>query len=122
MNSTQIPKDTGRQPKEWLTLYLIPVLFGLIIALLIIVIKPQWFPPIVPTKQEAITEDQVNTVTDSFSGPVSYSTAVDRAAPAVVNIFTQRIIKEKKNALLDAPFLKRFFNKQDQPAERRNQV
>jgi len=119
MNSTPIRKDTGRQPKEWLTLYLIPVLLGLIIALLTILIKPQWFPSIPAAKQEVITADNAKHVADNFSGPVSYSTAVDRAAPAVVNIFTQRIIKEKKNALLDSPFLKRFFNKQDQPAERR---
>ena len=118
MNSTPIHKDTGRQSKEWLTLYLIPVLLGLIIALLTILIKPQWFPSIATVKQEAITTDNTKPVTDNFSGPVSYSTAVDRAAPAVVNIFTQRIVKEKKHALLDAPFLKRFFNNQDRPPER----
>ena len=118
MNSTPIHKDTGRQSKEWLTLYLIPVLLGLIIALLTILIKPQWFPSIAIVKQEAITTDNAKPVTDNFSGPVSYSTAVDRAAPAVVNIFTQRIVKEKKHALLDAPFLKRFFNNQDRPPER----
>jgi serine protease DegS len=110
-------KDTPRQSKDWLTLYLIPVLLGLIIALLIILIKPQFFPTFEAAQQEVSVEKKVATI-ETFSGPVSYSTAVDRAAPAVVNIFTQRIIKEKKHPLLDAPFLKRFFSNQDKPTER----
>jgi serine protease DegS len=103
--------DTKRQSNDWLTLYLIPILLGLIIALLVILIKPQWFPSIATTPLN-------NTTTQTFNGPVSYATAVDRAAPAVVNIFTQRVVKQKKHALLDAPFLKRFFNNQDEPSER----
>ena len=111
-------KDTKRQSTDWLTLYLIPILMGLIIALLILLIKPQWLPAIMTAKQGAITENQNSAATEMFSGPVSYATAVNRAAPAVVNIFTQRIIKEKKHPLLDAPFLKRFFSNQDRPTER----
>ena len=111
-------KDTQPQSKDWLTLYLIPVLLGLIVALLIIMFKPQSFKTPLTPKQDVTTENKTVTPTDTFSGPVSYSTAVERAAPAVVNIFTQRIVKEKKHPLLDAPFLKRFFNNQDQPAER----
>ncbi|MBL4796241.1 MAG: trypsin-like peptidase domain-containing protein [Oleispira sp.] len=99
-------------------LYLIPILMGLIIALLILLIKPQWLPAIMTAKQGAITENHNSDPAEMFSGPVSYATAVNRAAPAVVNIFTQRIIKEKKHPLLDAPFLKRFFNNQDRPTER----
>lgn len=120
-------KDIKRQSTDWLTLYLIPVLVGLVIALLVILLKPQWFPSTAVAKHSNIANEQHNEQSseqqaaiekDEFSGPVSYSTAVERAAPAVVNIFTQRIVKEKKHSLLDAPFLKRFFNNQDQPTER----
>lgn len=111
--------NTKRQSNDWLTLYLIPVLLGLIIALLIILIKPQWFPSISMIHQTSTSVNhQPADNTSSFNGPVSYTTAVDRAAPAVVNIFTQRVVKQKKHPLLDAPFLRRFFNNQDEPSER----
>jgi serine protease DegS len=50
------------------------------------------------------------------TGPVSYSGAVKKAAPAVVNIFTQRIVQQPSHALINNPFLNRFFN--NQPNER----
>lgn len=103
-----------QQSKEWLTVYLIPMLLGLIIALLVIVLRPEWFPMVVTNKVKEIT----NTHIPDFHGPVSYSDAVDIAAPGVVNIFTQRIVQEKQHALLESPFLKRFFNRQNQPRER----
>jgi len=110
--------DANQQSNDWLTLYLIPVLLGLIIALLIILIKPQWFPSITLAQQTTGSLNQVANNTSMFSGPVSYATAVDRAAPAVVNIFTQRVVKQKTHPLLNAPFLRRFFNNQDEPSER----
>lgn len=94
--------DTKRQSHDWLTLYLIPTLLGLIIALLVILIKPQWFPSITAHHQNTASQNEAISPTaatpqtpPALSSPVSYSTAVERAAPAVVNIFTQRIIQEK---------------------------
>ena len=103
--------------REWLTVYVIPTLLGLIIALSVIVVKPEWFPTIVANTFKDITATNVP-IESGFYGPVSYSDAVDKAAPGVVNIFTQRIVKQQQHALLDTPFLKRFFNNQDQPRER----
>jgi len=40
---------------------------------------------------------------------ISYGDAVDKASPAVVNIFTKTVIKNKYNPLLDDPALQRFF-------------
>lgn len=110
-----------RHSNDWLTLYLIPVLCGLIIALLVILIKPQWFPQITqqtaletPSTADSLTNSEPqqlqNQGFDPFSGPVSYSHAVNKAAPAVVNIFTQRLIQEEPS--LNELFLRRFFNKQ----------
>ena len=42
-------------------------------------------------------------------GPVSYADAVQRAAPAVVNVFATKITREKPYPLLDEPLIKRFF-------------
>ena len=45
-------------------------------------------------------------------GPVSYADAVQRAAPAVVNVFATKITREKAHPLLDEPLFKRFFGNQ----------
>ena len=103
-----------QQSQNWLTVYLIPVLLGLIIALLIILIKPDWFPQLRPTLQYATNHASTNLASSPRSaehtGPVSYSAAVEVAAPAVVNVFTQRIIKPQQHPLLNNSFLRRFFD------------
>lgn len=104
-----------RQSQNWLAVYLIPVLLGLIIALLIILIKPDWFPQIHAPTQTQFKLDPVQPL-HAHIGPVSYAQAVAKAAPAVVNIFTQRIVKQPEHPLLSNPFLRRFFN--SQPNER----
>lgn len=42
-------------------------------------------------------------------GPFSYASAVERAAPAVVNIYTQRVVTERRSPLLDDPLFQYFF-------------
>lgn len=108
-----------RQSQDWLTLYLIPVLFGLIIALLIILIKPQWMPLLshpasAPLSSPLSVEHNAQPDNSKVLGPVSYSNAVKKAAPAVVNIFTQRRVQEAPS--VNELFLRRFFNKE--PSER----
>lgn len=105
-----------RQSNDWLTLYLIPVLLGLIIALLIILVKPDWFPQLNSMTSTNQTQASINNSSNESYGPVSYSQAVKNAAPAVVNIFTRRIVKQKQHPLLNNPFLRRFFD--NQPNER----
>lgn len=43
------------------------------------------------------------------SGPASYAAAVDKAAPAVVNIFTSKHVTSRPNPLLNDPLFRRFF-------------
>ena len=45
------------------------------------------------------------------SGPVSYATAVERAAPAVVNINTAKVVTEAPNPLLNDPVFRQFFGR-----------
>ena len=45
-------------------------------------------------------------------GPVSFATAVERAAPAVVNVHTAKIITRRVHPLLDDPIFKHFFGDQ----------
>ena len=125
----QCGKFKMRQSNDWLVFYVIPILAGLIIALLVIVTKPEWFPllnqssvvtPIAEPATDSTTanNNQANTIPapSHLSGPVSYSAAVEKAAPAVVNIFTQRLVKQEQHPLLNNSFLRRFFN--SQPSER----
>jgi len=51
--------------------------------------------------------------------PASYAVAVDRAAPAVVNIYSTKIITERPRTLLDSPEFRQFFGfRPPQPKKR----
>ena len=52
------------------------------------------------------------------SGPVSYATAVQRASPAVVNIYTSKNVLLKQRPILDSPLFRRFFGDLNQPQSR----
>ncbi len=45
----------------------------------------------------------------SANGIVSYASAVNRAAPAVVNIYTRKLVTQRQNPLLNDPLFRRFF-------------
>lgn len=50
----------------------------------------------------------------------SYAAAVKRATPAVVNIYTSKIVRRPYHPLLDDPFFQRFFNRS--PSTQRERV
>jgi len=52
------------------------------------------------------------------SGPVSYAAAVQRASPAVVNIYTTKNVILKQRPILDSPLFQRFFGDLNQPQSR----
>jgi serine protease DegS len=51
----------------------------------------------------------------------SYAPAVRRATPAVVNIYTRRIVRRPFNPLLDDPLFQRLFNRSTPPQRERIQ-
>ncbi|GED22172.1 Do family serine endopeptidase [Halomonas halmophila] len=51
-------------------------------------------------------------------GPVSYAQAVKRAAPAVVNIYSSRVVERDSHPLMSDPFFRQFFG-DDAPSRRR---
>ena len=59
------------------------------------------------TTSETLLPD--STAPGRASGPASYADAVDRAAPAVVNIHTAKIITRRVHPLLDDPVFQQFF-------------
>lgn len=56
---------------------------------------------------------------NSTSSPVaSYAPAVNLAAPAVVNIYTSKTVRQQSHPLLNEPFFRRFYNKTPVPKSR----
>lgn len=54
-------------------------------------------------------------------GVDSYATAVQRATPGVVNIYTSKVVRRPYHPLLDDPVLRRFFNRSPAPQRERIQ-
>ncbi len=98
--------------------YLIwPVVTGILAALLILQFYPQLITPQVTTVE--IREAAAVDPPASSSGVVSYADAVDRAAPAVVNIYTRTLVRQPINPLLNDPFFRNFFNAEQLPQRER---
>jgi serine protease DegS len=55
------------------------------------------------------TPAPVAPATAGWSGPVSYADAVERAAPAVVNVHTAKLVTHRVHPLLEDPVFKHFF-------------
>lgn len=56
---------------------------------------------------------------DRQAGPASYADAVDTAAPAVVNIYSSRVVERDQHPLMSDPFFKQFFNGDDAANQQR---
>ncbi|APE29813.1 transcriptional regulator [Halomonas aestuarii] len=106
--------------------YLWPVLIGVLGAIVLLNAFPQLIgrpapapasapyslaPP--PGEDEAVSRDapevrQAEPLTRQ-QGPASYAQAVERAAPAVVNIYSSRVVKREEHPLMSDPFFRQFF-------------
>ena len=78
---------------------------GLAAAFLVLLLRPDLVgrTPVVPPDPIPL---------ERSIGPVSYADAVQRAAPAVVNVFATKITREKPHPLLNEPLFKYFFGDQ----------
>ncbi len=88
-----------------------PVLTGLFVAGLLMLLFPQFRGH--STDFSNVTQSE-NVASSDWLGPVSYAAAVRRAAPSVVNIYTRKVRHEQAHPLSKDPFLRRFFNYQQQ--------
>ncbi|WP_300627518.1 Do family serine endopeptidase AlgW [Pseudomonas sp.] len=91
-----------------------PLLAGVLIATLIIQRYPQWvgLPSLDVNLQQA---PQTSTV---VQGPVTYADAVIIAAPAVVNLYTTKVINKPAHPLFEDPQFRRYFG-DNGPKQRR---
>ncbi|WP_111641173.1 trypsin-like peptidase domain-containing protein [Marinimicrobium alkaliphilum] len=88
-----------------------PVALGLIAALAALLAFPQL----------ANNGQRQATSSSDFESPVSYSEAVRRAAPAVVNIYTRKLSQRRGHPLMDDPLFRHFFENSDLPYQQRMQ-
>lgn len=94
------------QPLGW------PVAAGLLIALLALLIFPGLRPaPTLGTHQQQPSADQPQALH-------SYADAVDRAAPAVVNIYTRKALEQRRHPLADHPLYRHLQRHLEQPQQR----
>ena len=82
-----------------------PVLVGVLLALLII----QHNPELVGLPRQEVHVEQAPLLSRLQEGPVSYANAVSRAAPAVANLYTTKMVSKPSHPLFDDPMFRRFF-------------
>lgn len=82
----------------------LPILTGLAVATFLLFAFPEFQSGFNQTDRELTELDQ--------SGVVSYSQAVKKAAPSVVNIYTKTKVKRKTHPLSRHPFFKRLYKQQ----------
>ena len=93
-----------------------PLVAGVLLALFIVDRFPEWVG-----KHRPYTLQQGEVPSSSLQGPYSYSQAVQRAAPAVVNLYTKRFTAQA-SPLETEPQLKHFFDQNtDAPRKKRMQ-
>lgn len=121
--------------------YLWPVITGVLLAIIILLILPEQLPnpfrdtppsapssavptqapltqapltptPLTPTPNRPAPEIHQAAPLSRNQGPASYSHAVDQAAPAVVNIYSSRIVERDQHPLMSDPFFQQFFDDQ----------
>jgi serine protease DegS len=102
-----------RQKTDWLFNFIgKPVLMGLFVAAMLMLVFPEF--RISPDSRDLIGEQEQSSRLDKWSGPVSYASAVSRAAPSVVNIYTRKVNRASQHPLLNDPFFRRLYNYQQQ--------
>lgn len=89
-----------------------PITAGVIIALLALLLFPQLRG----------AQPQVQTPNSNASfGVVSYADAVNRAAPAVVNVYTEKRVVQRNQNLSNNPFFRHLYNNSNTPQQERMQ-
>ncbi len=82
-----------------------PLVVGLLLALLLIERFPHW----VGLPSTGLNLLQAPAYLRSSSGPASYANAVNRASPAVANLYTAKVVSKALPPLYSDPALRRFF-------------
>ena len=103
---------------QQITRILWPIIAGILIALLVI----REFPELTGRTRGIelnIVDNGAIANQIPLEGPSSYATAVERAAPAVVNVYTTTIVETRAHPMARDPFFRNFFNLPSEPRRKR---
>lgn len=91
------------------------VIAGLAAAFVVLVFRPD----LLGEKRPVVTVHESQAINmGRASGPVSYASAVESAAPAVVNVYATKLVTERANPLFHDPFFRYFFGDRLAPRQR----
>jgi len=107
--------------KKLFRYFSLPVMIGVIIGLLINQQSTAIFTSNQKTQPVFIEAAHKPESTSQQQAPYSYSGAVKQAAPAVVNIYTSKIIEQNDHPLLQDPAFRQFFDFKGKPRQQRLQ-
>ena len=81
------------------------------ILLAIGVIHPEWLKRSAPSgnSSQVVTINEARTEPAKAAASISFSQAAKQAMPAVVNIFTNKTVRNRREPFMDDPLLRRFF-------------
>lgn len=88
-----------------------PIIAGVIIALLALLLFPQLRG----------TPTAVTRTNTEIAGPASYADAVSRAAPAVVNVYTEKRVMQRHQHLYNNPLFRQLYDNSNTPQQQRMQ-
>ncbi len=89
-----------------------PVVTGVLLAIIILLLYPQRF---------GFDNRHPAGMRLDGSSPISYAEAVQRATPAVVNIYTSAVVQREAHPLFTDPLLRHFLNQGNNPRQQRLQ-
>jgi len=96
------------------------VTIGLAAAFVILYLYPEFKSDVEQERQVIeVKEAPLTSNTAPSLSTTSYADAVEKAAPAVVNIFTQKLVTERVHPLMEDPLFRHFFgDNQGSPRQR----
>jgi serine protease DegS len=114
--------------RDTVSFFLQAATVGIAAAFLLLLVRPEWFQPggapVVEIRQAAPRDDTPAPAGDDNRAPMvaSYANAVARAAPAVANIYTTKVITRERHPLLDDPLFRYFFGDQVRTPRKQTQT
>jgi serine protease DegS len=98
------------------------VTIGLALAFVIL----YFYPELIEQRPTAVVQLKESSEPTPSTPPgehmASYATAVNKAAPAVVNIYTTKVIRERRSPLFNDPIFRHFFNKDSNSTNQRRET
>ncbi len=108
--------------RDTVSFFLQAATIGIVAALLMLLVKPDWFQPSKPVIEVYQAPPRETPADTPGLERVSYADAVESAAKAVVNVFTTKVITRKQHPLLDDPLFSYFFGDQLSTPRRQTQT